>query len=164
MGRPEGVQARSVKENDMAETDNEYLKSCTTIAPEAIEEEFVRTPADVAYWNAQYAEALGAYLKAKLSADREWSRLWLLTRESLIAAGGKPTEATVEASVTMHPDWEKAQLALIEAEVLKTEAYGRVDAVHTKRDMLQSLGAKLRVEMQSDPQVRREQAQIHGRG
>ncbi len=141
-----------------------YLRTCIAIFPEQIEEEFVRTPADVAYWNAQYADALDAYLKAKAAADREWARLWLLVRAQLSADGAKPTEKLVDASVEVHDDWQKVQLSLIDAEVKKAQLQGHVDAVHTKRDMLQSLGAKLRVEMQSDPQVRREQAQVGGRG
>ncbi len=142
----------------------QYLHECTTIFPEQIEEEFVRTPADIAYWNAQFADALDVYLRAKAAAKKEWARLWLLMKAQLSADGAKPTEKMIDANVEVHDDWQKAQLVLIDAEVNKAKLQGDVDAVHTKRDMLQSLGAKLRVEMMSDPQVRREQAQIGGRG
>lgn len=141
-----------------------YLRDCTTIAPEVLEEEFVRTPADVAYWNAQYADALEAHLRAKAHVDAEWARLYLLEKARAAAGGEKTTEALLKASVEVTAEYREALEKAIIAEAEKARAAGRVDAVRTKKDMLQSLGAKLRAEMESDPMVRREQVQLSGRG
>jgi hypothetical protein len=132
----------------------DYLRECTSIYPEQIEEEFVRTPADVAYWNARYAEALEVSLRAKHFADSEWARIWLLHREERLAGGDKATEKVLENLTLTDPAYQAAREAMVVADVEKAKAYGHIDAVHTKKDMLQSLGAKLRAEMSSDPQVR----------
>lgn len=144
----------SAQKSLMDKDPERYLDECTKILPEAIDEEFVRTPADLAYWNAKYADALDRFLRAKAHADSEWARLWLLTREELLAKDGKATEKVIDAKTEGHPDWAKAQVALIDAEVEKTRLGGRCDAVRTKKDMLQSLGAKIRAEIETDPQVR----------
>lgn len=140
-----------------------YLRDCTAIYPEQIEEEFVRTPSDVAYWNAQYADALDVFLKAEAHRKREWARLYLLKKAEASAAEERTTETSLKAVVEASDEYAEAVQAEILAEAQKERMRGHVDAVHTKRDMLQSLGAKLRVEMMSDPQVRQRERQLSGR-
>lgn len=132
---------------------DKYLHDCVALFPEAIGEEMTRLPADLAYWNARYADVLRAFLKAKLDEDRTFARVAIYCREEL-AQSGKVTEAMVTAAVEKHPDIEAARLATIEAEVEKVRLYGVLDAIRSKRDMLQSLGAQLRVEMEHDPVAR----------
>ena len=55
--------------------------------------------------------------------------------------------------------YQETALALVEADVDRQRCRGIVDAISTKKDMLQSLGAKLRAEMGSDPMVRSEQSE-----
>lgn len=145
-----------------ADDPEKYLSECTKIEPVAIDEEFIRTPSDVAFWNARFADALEVYLKAKAHMETEWARLRLLTREELLAKGEKATESAIDNNTEVRPEWAAARLTFIEAEVQKARIAGSCEAVRTKKEMLQSLGAKLRIEMGSDPMVRAEQAAASG--
>jgi len=152
---------------------DEYLAGCVQIVPEpeALEEEFVRLPADLAYWNEKLAQATRALLMAKLEHDRTAARLRLELRERMIveakteaelegARTGKkgtakaPTVGDIDAAVECHPDSYKARLTEIEAEAEKVRAYGIVDAIRCKRDMVIQLGVRQRIELESDPVVR----------
>ncbi len=79
--------------------DEHYLAQCTSINDEDIQAEFVRIPADLAYWNAQYAEAQRDALQAKLQLDVMKAKLLPLVRQGLIDAGGKVTESQVDAAL-----------------------------------------------------------------
>jgi hypothetical protein len=131
-----------------------YLAECVTIYPEAVSEEMTRVPSDLAYWGERFAVALRAYLTAKLDEKRTHARVRILVREGL-AQQGKVTEGMVDAATDAHPEVEKASLDTIEAEVEKVRLYGVVDAIRSKRDMLQSIGAQVRAEMQHDPMTRK---------
>jgi hypothetical protein len=130
-----------------------YLYDCANVEPEALDEEFIRVPADLAYWNERYAQAHKSHLLAKLDSERTEASLMLEMREKLKAMGGKPTVDEVRANVITDPTYGSARLAEIEAEVERTRLRGLVGALEAKKDMLQSLGAKLRSEM-SDPLLR----------
>jgi len=131
-----------------------YLYECVQIEPEALEEEFIRLPADIAYWNEKYSIALREYLLAKLRADETKALVTMETREFANASGVKMTVGDLEAKVQLDDRVQDANLALVEAEAARQALRNRCDALMAKRDMLQSLGAKLRVEMMSDPVVR----------
>jgi len=131
-----------------------YLADCVQISPEALQEEFVRVPADLAYWGELHAQAVKQHLLAKVEVERLGARLSLECRERLLAEGKKPTESTVEAAVMLDPSYHAARLTAVEAEATRVALRSRFDAVATKRDMLQSLGAQIRVEMERDPIVR----------
>lgn len=154
-----------------------YLAECVQITPELISEEFVRTPADLAYWNARYADGVRTHLKAKLHLDmvqrdgakevaEATARARIECREEIQSQNDKRvTESMVEAAVETHAPLlaarEKAasaevqaRFAFIEAEAQKAELYGFVDAIRTKKEMLISLGAQLRKEMEGDPTIR----------
>jgi hypothetical protein len=137
-----------------------YLAECIKIDDLALDEEFIRTPADLAFWNARYADALRDYMLAKLEHERTAARLHLTIKaqaeDGTIPGLRKPTVSDVEAMVTSSPEFQASALALIEADIARQRARGHVDAVATKKDMLQSLGAKLRAEMAGDPAVRGE--------
>lgn len=136
------------------------VQDAVKIEPLAMQEEFIRIPADLSHWNAQYAEVLKAYLLAKARTEHEWARIWLETREALLA-DGKATEKLIESKAMCNPDWQKAHLSLVELEAEKARIRGIVDALEAKKEMLVSLGAHLRAEMESDPMVRRDQRQGH---
>jgi hypothetical protein len=114
----------------------------------------VRVPADLAYWNAQYAAANERFLTAKIEAERTRSSLWLEHRAKLEDAGKKPTEKMVDAAVESDDRNYDARVALMRAEVEKGRLNGILDAVRTKRDMIVSIGAHQRAEMQGDPSLR----------
>lgn len=143
--------------------DEKYLKDCVAIEPLAIQEEFTRLPADLAYWNDRYAAALRAHLLAKLDSEETHSRLYIAHRERMLAAGVKPTESQVEAQIDNDPEMHQARLAMVDSEVDKGRLRGIVDAVSTKRDMLVSLGSHIRTEMEGDLVIRKRHAEAHER-
>ena len=136
-----------------------FLKSCVTIDRQDFDQEFTRLPADLAYWNEKYAQSLHHYLNSKIDADRVYASLIIEHRERMRGidpdARKGPTVDAVKAAVEDDVRWEKAQEILVASEVRKVRVRGIVEAVMAKKDMLQSLGAKLRAEMQ-DPIVRAE--------
>lgn len=134
--------------------EEQYLQECVTIEPLAIQEEYIRLPADMSYWNARYADAVRVHLHAKHELERVEAQQQLEQREKLAAEGKKPTEAMVSASVLLSDEYNKAKLTAIEAEVGKMRAAGRVDDLHSKREMLISMGAHIRKEMDGDPVLR----------
>jgi hypothetical protein len=117
-----------------ADSEDTYAKQSVEIVPEAIREEFVRVPSDMAFWGERYAEAVRAYLVAEQNRKATHARLRLTIRSVAAAGGTKMTEA--------------------EAEAAKLAAKTRFDAVAAKRDMCMSLGAHIRSEM-SPHQIRR---------
>lgn len=129
-------------------------KRCVDIVPEAIQEEYVRLPADLAYWNARYARALKEFLTAKAGEKQMESMLSIKHRELIIDNGGKPTEKMVENAVNTDPKMIEARNLLVETEVEKARIWGLLDAVRSKKEMLISLGAHVRQEMEGDPMVR----------
>jgi len=141
----------------------DYAKDCTKIMPEAIQEEFVRMPADLGFWNERCADALRAHLLAKLAKDETHSRLYIHHRERMAAAGHKATETQVEAAIDTDPEMHEAQLRVVDTQVDYQRARGVVDAVSCKRDMLQSLGAHIRTEMEGDLVIRNRVAGANGR-
>lgn len=136
------------------QTKEEYLAECLKIEPEAIQEEFVRLPGDLAYWNQQYSEALDTALKAKHNRKAVRGRRALEIRTELLEDGHKVTEGIIEASTDSDPDYVAACNAEAEAEAEKARIYGILDSVRAKKEMLVSLGAQLRQEMEHDPTIR----------
>lgn len=139
----------------------DYLAQSVQIEPLALQEEYVRLPGDVAYWNERYAVALRAHLVLKIDYEKAESRVRIETRETMLAdtaAKSKPTESMIDAAVAQDEDLRDLRIKLIEAEVEKVRLHGVLEAVRTKRDMLISLGAHVRQEMDHDPVVREQQA------
>lgn len=127
-----------------AADEDSYFKESVDITPEAIQEEFIRVPADMAYWGAKYAEASRAYLIAEQAVKECKARLRLAIRET---ATTKLTVDDVDARVEGSAEYQTTKMAEIEAEAAKLAAKARLDAVIAKRDMVMSLGAHIRAEM-----------------
>lgn len=163
---------------DTDEEIQEYLRACVDIEPLALEEEYVRVPSDLAYWNGQFADAVRALSQAKFAREQTYARRRIELREELMAAAHdvyeaardaaeteaekkkvrlkSPTVDDIDSAVVSDPEYAEAKQAEIEAESRKARMYGVVDAVRTKRDMLVQMGADRRVEMQGDPILRQE--------
>lgn len=135
-----------------------YLLDSVRIIPELISDEYVRVPSDLAYWNARYAQAAEDFARAKHTLDLLRARLVKLIREEFASLGLKPNESQVDAAIEAHPDCIASRENVTSTERTKLEMYGNVDAVRTKRDMLVSLGAHLRAEMEHDPVIRERMA------
>lgn len=129
---------------------NDYLASCLDIEPTAIQEEYVRAGADIAYWNRKRAEAMKAFRLAELATKRIKARLRMELRETLTAAHGKATESMVDSAVETHDEYLRACEAQIEAECEYEKLRGDLDGVKKTKDMLVSMGADMREEMRGD--------------
>lgn len=130
-----------------ADTEEDYLQESVGILPEAIREEFVRVPADLAYWGERYAEAVKAFLTAEHERKVCWAKTHLSVKELASLKGQKISEKDTEAWVEQTPEYQTAKLVEIEAEAGKAAAKARLDAVSAKKDMTMSLGAHIRSEM-----------------
>lgn len=155
---------------------DQYTYDSVSITPEALSEEFARVALDLAYWNAQFAEALRSYRIAELEQKRTRAMLYIKHRTLLQEAAfqdaqsaptefdakGKPkaakvdrvTEAQVDAAVLLDPAMVECDNNLIVTEVEKEKVRGALDAVRAKREMVVSLGAHIRAEMAGDPTLR----------
>jgi len=131
-----------------------YLRDCVNIDPLEVQAEFIRLPGDLAYWNARYARALRAHLTSKIAVNVTYARLEPKLRMAITDAGGKATEAMVKSAVEGNADYILAQERAVEAEVEKNEVYGALDAIRSKKEMLISLGAHMRSELEGDPTLR----------
>jgi hypothetical protein len=132
----------------------QYLYDSVSIDDLSMEDEFKRVAADLAYWGARYAEAVKAHLLAKLEAEQAWARCWGQVKSNDTE---RVTDKAAEAKVTLNPVWKAVRVDEITAESEKLRAKAFVDAVSAKMHALQSLGAKMRVEMEGDPVIRRQE-------
>lgn len=139
---------------------HEYLRQSVRIDPIALEEEYVRLPADIAFWNERYAAVYRLYLERRLIARQVEAELSREHREYLTAANkGRVTVGEVEHEVVLDPSYQRAKASEAEAEAEVKRLYGILDALRTKRDMLISLGATIRQEKQNDPVLRAQAAE-----
>lgn len=141
-----------------------YLLECVNLDDSDLDREFRRVSADLAYWNHRYADALRAALLGKYNVDRTKGRLALEIRAEAEDLGMKVTDKTVDAKVASHDDLHAVYIKYVDAEAEKVKLRGVCEAIAAKKDVLQSLGAKLRVEMERDPQVRRKMADERAAG
>lgn len=130
-----------------------FLKDSVLIDPLCITDEYVRLPSDLAYWNQRHSDALKAHLRAKIELDRVEAMVYLEKREGGVD-GKRLTVDGVNAAVAVDPRVLSAREAAVLAEVEKSRLHGVVSAVGAKKDMLVSLGAHVRQEMDGDPVVR----------
>jgi hypothetical protein len=119
-----------------------------------LNDEFVRMPALIASAAARQSEATYDYQLAKIERERTRARLWTSYHASLLDNKERPTEARVESLIEQNEEMFQARLRELTAERTKNEAAAYAEAMRTKRDMLVSLGANYRAEMQGDPSLR----------
>ena len=127
--------------------DFDSIKSAVRIEPSVLNEEFVRLPSDLAYWNEVYANAVGALLDARRKVEETEALVYKELKSIVDDKGKAPTEAHMKANVTDDLRLKLARQNEDEAEVTKVRASGVVEAIRAKRDMLISLGAHIRAEM-----------------
>ena len=130
-----------------------YFKECVEITPD-LDEDMRRVSADFAYWGERFWQGLEAHLKLKAEYERAEALAYIEERERLLDIDGKATEAQVKAAVSKRPELFKMKLRVLGAEAQKAKFKHRAEAVAMKKDMLQSLGAKVRKEMENDPVLR----------
>lgn len=130
---------------------DEHQRKSVSIHPADLQDEFVRLPADYAYWSGQYADALERHLLAESAMDNEHARLYLLRS---IDTTKKFTVEFLKASIQAEPTYQGREKEFILSKVEVTRLRGVLDAIQAKRDMLQQLGARVREEMRHDPIIR----------
>jgi hypothetical protein len=143
--------------------------AAVTIDDIAIDEEMMRAPRDLAYWHQQHAEAANSMLLEKHELERAEARAMLgvkanaqLTGKLTLPDGRevtKPNADDVEAAGKLDEDYHKAFLSYAQAEHKKRKLWGLCVAIEAKKDMTQSLAAKLRAQIQADPVIREQHRQ-----
>ena len=113
--------------------------------------EYASAPHHLALWGERYARAQEEYLRAKLGRERCEARLRLALREEWEAdpKNKRCTEAQLDAMVSAHDEYAGAKVTEIEAEAVALRARGITQALRAKTEMLISLGATQRAEMQA---------------
>lgn len=117
-----------------------------TIDPVRLEEDFVRTPADLGYWNTQCAMWASRYKKAENDRKKTYAEVRVEVEDAVREAGGKATVDRLDALVLVDHRYVAAQEREMEALERKEFAFGIVDSLRHKADMLVSLGAHVRQE------------------
>lgn len=133
-----------------------YLTQCTAIDPADLTKEFVRVPSDLAYWNEQYSQAYKIWLEAKAARELIYAQAYEARLADMSHLGKRPTVSEIESSVIQDANYTQAKMEEIATETEKVRLYGVLDSLRSKRDMLISLGAQLRAEMQHDPMIRQQ--------
>ena len=137
------------------EDEARYLDDCVKVEPVALEDEFIRLPGDLAYWSERYADAYEMFLDAKLVRERVYAELTMKHRDRLsLTSKGRVTVGEIEAAVILDADYLEAKTNENAAESNKIRMHGIVEALRAKRDMLISVGAHQRAEMDHDPSIR----------
>lgn len=144
------------------------IEGAVRIVPEAIQEEFARVPSDLHRWNVAAAQADEDVRRAELELDvwEAQSRLrvveeWRAENAAPVADGDKkraaprpPGEDKIDAVVYSDPEYRRLRERGIAAQRRKADALGMLDSIRAKRDMLVSLGAHVRAEMERDAYIR----------
>jgi hypothetical protein len=135
---------------------DDYLIDCVTIDRDAITDEYVRVAADLAYWSKKHADAELDMLVAKAKVKEIESTAYLQARELLEndPSVKRATESMVDATANRMPAVTRAREEYAETSARRKELEGVVMAISSKREMLISLGATLRKEMDGEPSMR----------
>ena len=122
--------------------------------PLCLEEEFVRTAPDVAFWNTRYAVAEEEAGMAELEKKRVEARLQLMYRQRCQDEKVKIVEKLIDSKVEMDDEMFEAKLKALRAETWRVKVKGWCQALSVRRDMLIQQGAAVREEMKGDPSLR----------
>ena len=130
-----------------------FVHEAVMIEPVALNEEFIRLPSDLARWGEVFAEAIKELMAAKCALGTMDADLFKYYKQQKPEDGSKPTEKWIDACVEADPRHVEAQRRLDAAEYQKSRTWGVLDAIRAKREMLVSLGANHRSEMQYGPTI-----------
>lgn len=127
-----------------------FVPGITHIDPVLIQNEYIKLPAHLARANAVLVSRTEDYLHAKHAFEKTEAQISIEMRE---IASGKMTVNAVRDQVLVDKRYELAHLVLIDAEIEMRRVRAVVDAIHAKKEMLISLGATIRKEL-DDPRIR----------
>lgn len=128
----------------------EELQRSIEIMPEALHENYVTMASELSHWGARYGAAVHNRLRTKRRLAIVEAEATTKAHTTLLNEGVKPTEALVNATLRQTAAWQVAAEEADLAEAVERETAAHMEALRTKRDMLISLGAHVRAEMQGD--------------
>lgn len=131
-----------------------FARASVVIDQNDLNLEFITLSSRYAYFSEKYVEAVREVQKAKMDLEHIQAAKLLLYREHAKVCTPKPTVDEVNAKVQIDPEVMRAELHLLDKDIVKQKTRHILDAMMIKRDMLQSLGAKVRAEMALDPVTR----------
>lgn len=139
---------RSIDPFAILDAQHDPIADFLRVDDEALNEEYVRLPAELAVCGVRYADAQRSHAFAEVARKRTEARLRLQIVAEATGADGKckKTVGTIDAEVLMDPGYEEAMCLEIESEATKDRARAYRDGVAAKRDMLVTLGAHARQE------------------
>ncbi len=91
--------------------------------------------------------------RMKATAEILESKLYAVHREALLAAGGKATEATIDAAVKCDPRWFATQQKVIDSRAIYDLAGDAREAFAQRKDMLIQISVDRRVERQGEIRI-----------
>lgn len=137
---------------------DEFVEECVTIDDSSfvtLNQSYVSLPAYLAYWNNRYASVYRYWTERKTITEQTYAQLANYYRDALQGMNKtRVTLAEVEHQIVLDVNYQQAKAKETMAESEKIRIYGVIDALRTKKDMLVSLGANMRLEMGSDPMIR----------
>lgn len=124
------------------------LKEDLAIRIENLNEDIARQPGLFSYYHEQFRQAEEAYKHAKLRAEIYEAALDRQVRDQALARSEKITETIVEKRIRAVPGWFEHQKEVIQADAAVNQLKGVVEALRQKKDMLVTVAANARAEMQ----------------
>lgn len=130
------------------------VKRAVRIQPTAIQEEYANLPAMIHRWLTLLAHAEEQHLLAKLDL-KEWeAKERLKIREVAELKGTKPpTVDAIDAHIEAHEKYRQLSMAIIKTEHDRDEVFATVEALRAKKEMLISLGATMRQEIEGNREL-----------
>lgn len=134
----------------------QYLDDCVEIDELAIQDEYIRVSPDYAYWSERYSEAYKHHLELELNRKTIKAQAAKEVRAQIegMRSAGRVTVAEVDADVEVNSEYLVAKMAEIEADAKVKKLQGILEALRIKKEMLISLGAHLRQDMQREALIK----------
>ncbi len=140
--------------NRSGDTDLDAVLEVMEIDPLDIEMEYTTIGSQIARYNELHVEALREQLYAEREVKRVRAKKQLFIRSHAAASDEKMTDSRANAKVEASTMVQKIEIAAIDARIERERLRGILKTLEGKRDMLVSLGAHIRAEMQGNPSLR----------
>lgn len=137
-----------------AEERNKFALASVSIDSNNLNSEFICLSSQYAYFAEKYTDAVKKHQLAKAESENTRASKLLYYREAAKMYASKSTVDEINARVQLDAEVRKTDLDLLNADIERQKLKQILDAIMIKRDMLQSLGAKVRAEMSLEPVTR----------
>lgn len=126
----------------------------TVLDADDVQGEYTRVSGDMAYWVERYVRAFLVWKDAEVESKRVWGAEFMAAATLTNAAGKPYTKDDRDATADSHPNVVATKQAENAANAEQRRLWGVVDAIRKKGEMLVSLGATIRKEMDGMPSMR----------